>query len=61
MKHNSPKSLGCSKSNSKREVYSNRGLPQESRKISNKLPNLTPKRRQKKNNKQNPNPPKGRK
>ena len=27
----------------KREVYSNTGLPQEARKISNKQPNLTPK------------------
>ena len=35
--------MGCSKSSSKREVYSNTILPQETRKISNKLPNLTPK------------------
>ena len=41
MKTNSPKSLGCSKSCSKREVYSNTGLSQEARKISNKQPNLT--------------------
>ena len=35
--------MGCSKSSSKREVYSNTILPQETRKISNKQPNLTPK------------------
>ena len=38
-----PKPMGCSKSSSKREVYSNTILPQETRKISNKQPNLTPK------------------
>ena len=35
--------MGCSKSCSKREVYSNTILPQETRKISNKQSNLTPK------------------
>ena len=35
-KHNDPKSMGCSKSSSKREVYSNTKLTQEIRKISNK-------------------------
>ena len=35
--------MGCSKSCSKREVYSNMILPQETRKISNKQPNFTPK------------------
>ena len=35
--------MGCSKSNSKKEVYSNTILPQETRKISNKQPNLTTK------------------
>ena len=35
--------MRSSKSSSKREVYSNRILPQETRKISNKHPNLTPK------------------
>ena len=35
--------MGCSKSSSKREVYHNMILPQETRKISNKQPNLTPK------------------
>ena len=32
--------MGCSKSSSKREVYSNTSLPQETRKISNKQCNL---------------------
>ena len=41
-KHDYPKPTGCSKSSSKREVYSNTISPQE-RKISNKQPNLTPK------------------
>ena len=35
--------MGGSKSSSKREVYSNIILPQETRNISNKQPNLTPK------------------
>ena len=35
--------MGCSKSSSKREVYSNTILPQETRNISNKQPKLTPK------------------
>ena len=35
--------MGCSKSSSKREVYSNTVLPQETRNISNKQPNITPK------------------
>ena len=35
--------MGCSKSSSKREVYSNTILPQDTRNISNKQPNLTPK------------------
>ena len=33
--------MGCCKSSSKREVYSN-VLPQDTRNISNKQPNLTP-------------------
>ena len=37
------KPMGCSKRSSKREVYSNTILPQETRKVSNKQPNLTPK------------------
>ena len=40
-KHDNPKPMGCSKSSSKREVYSNKILPQETRKISKKQPNLT--------------------
>ena len=35
--------MGCSKSSSKREVYRNTVLPQETRNILNKQPNLTPK------------------
>ena len=35
--------MGCSKISSKREVYSNTILPQETRNISNKQLNLTPK------------------
>ena len=35
--------MGCSKSSSKREVYSNMSLPQKTRETSNKQPNLTPK------------------
>ena len=35
--------MGCSKSSSKREVYSNTILPQEIRKTSNRQPNFTPK------------------
>ena len=38
-----PKPMGCNKSSSKREVYSNIILPQETRNNSNKQPNLTPK------------------
>ena len=35
--------MGCSKNSPKREVYSNTILPQETRKISNRQPNFTPK------------------
>ena len=35
--------MGCSKSSSKREVYSKTILPQETRKTLNRQPNLTPK------------------
>ena len=35
--------MGYNKSSSKREVYSNTILPQETRNISNKQPNLKPK------------------
>ena len=43
--------MGHSKSISKREVYSNTNLPQETRKISNKQPNLTPKATRERTNK----------
>ena len=33
--------MGCSKSSSKREVYSNKILPQEIRKTLNRQPNFT--------------------
>ena len=36
------KPMGCSKSSSKREVYSNTILPQEKGKTSNRQPNFTP-------------------
>ena len=36
-KHDDPKPMGCSKCSSKREVYSNTILPQETRNISNNL------------------------
>ena len=35
--------MACSKSSFKTEIYGNRILPQETRKISNKQLNLTPK------------------
>ena len=41
-KHNS-KPMGCSESSSKREVYSNTILSQETRKTLNRQPNFTPK------------------
>ena len=34
--------MGCNKSTSKREVYSNTILPQETRKTLNRQPNFTP-------------------
>ena len=43
-KHNFLKPMGYSKSSSKREVHSDTDLPQETRKISNKPPNLPHKR-----------------
>ena len=42
-KHNNSKPMGCSKSSSKREVYSNTILPQETRKTSSRQLNFTPK------------------
>ena len=50
-KHNKPKPLGYSKASSKREVYNNKILPQETRKIPNKQPNLTPKATRERTNK----------
>ena len=41
-KHDISKSMGCSKSSSKREVYSNTILPQGTRKTSNRQPNFMP-------------------
>ena len=35
--------MGCSKSSSKREIYSNKILPQETRETSHKQPNFTSK------------------
>jgi len=40
--------MGCSKSSSKKEVYSNTILPQEARKRSNRQPKITGKRRENK-------------
>ena len=45
--------MGGSKSSSKREVYSNTILPQETRKISNRQPHFTPKQLEKKKNNNN--------
>ena len=42
-KHDNSKFMGCNKSSSKMEVYSNIILPQETRKILNRQPNFTPK------------------
>ena len=42
-KHDNSKPMGCSKCNSKREVYSNIILPQETRKTLNRKPNFTSK------------------
>ena len=53
MKTQQLKPMGCSKSNSKTEVYSNTILPQETRKTSNKQPNFIPKTTEKKKNKKN--------
>ena len=42
-KYNNSKPMGCSKRSSKREVYSNTILPQQTRKTSNRQPKFTPK------------------
>ena len=41
-KHKDPKSTGYSESSSKREIYSNTILPQETRKTLNRQPNFMP-------------------
>ena len=41
-KHDNSKPMGCSKTSSKMEVFSNTILPQETGKISNRQPNFTP-------------------
>ena len=46
--------MGCSKSSPKKEVYSNTILPQETRKTSNRQPNLTPKTTGKRRTKETP-------
>ena len=46
--------MGCSKSSSKREVYSNTILPQETRKTLNRQPNFTPKTAGKRTKKKQP-------
>ena len=53
--------MGYSKSSSKREVYSNKILPQETRNISNKQPNLTPKAIRETRTKENPKLAEGKK
>ena len=60
-KHDDPKPMGCSNSSSKREVYSYTSLPQETRNISNKQSNLTPKATIEKKNKENPKSVEGKK
>ena len=57
MKHNS-KPMGCSKSGSKREVYSNTILPKETIKTLNRHPNFTPKTTGKKEQQQKQKTPK---
>ena len=42
-KHSDPESMGHSKSSSKKGVHSDTSWPQETRKLSNRQPNLTPK------------------
>ena len=50
------KPMGCSKSSSKREVYSNTILPQETRKTLNNQPKFTPKPTGKEQQQQQQNP-----
>ena len=42
-KHDNSKPMGCSRGGSKRDVYSNTILPQETRKTLNRQPNFAPK------------------
>ena len=53
--------MGYSKSSPKRDVYTNIILPQETRKTSNKQPNLTPKAIREKKNKKTPELAEGKK
>ena len=53
--------MGCSKSSSKMEVYSNKILPEETRKTSDRQPNFTPKTTGKKRTKKSPNLVEGKK
>ena len=46
--------MGCRKSNSKREVFSNTILPHITRKTSNRQPNFTPKTTGRRRTKKNP-------
>ena len=57
-KHDDPTPVGFSKSSSKREVYSNTILPQETRKISKKQPNLNLKQLEKEEQQQQQKNPK---
>ena len=43
MKNNNSKPMGCSKSSSKKKLYSNTILPQETRKTLHRQPNFIPK------------------
>ena len=51
MKTQFTKPMGCSKSSSKREVYSYTSIPQQKRNISNKQSNVTPKGTRERTNK----------
>ena len=53
--------MECSKSNSKREVYSNTILPQETRKTLNRQPNFIPKTTGKRRTKNAPKSAEGKK
>ena len=55
MKTRQLKTYGMSKSSSKRKVYSNTILPQETRKTSKRQPNSTPKTTEKRRIKKIPN------